>query len=85
MSDVGIAVGIDLGTTYSAVSIFQNDKLEIIQNKDGDNTMPSFVAFTEDGKLVGKEAKNQAAMNAKNTVFDAKRLIGRMFDDSIVK
>ena len=84
MSDVGIAVGIDLGTTYSVVSIFHDNEIKILLDEDGDNTIPSFVAFTEEEELVGKEAKNQTATNATNTVFDAKRLIGRMFADPIV-
>ena len=78
--------GIDLGTTYSLISIYQNNRSEIIPSADGDRTLPSFVAFTEDGvRLVGAAAKNQAAMNPKNTAYDVKRLIGRTFSDPCVQ
>jgi heat shock protein 1/8 len=80
-----VVAGLDLGTTYSVVSVWRNGRVEVIANDQGNRTTPSYVSFSDNERLVGDAAKNQAAMNPLNTIYDAKRLIGRKYTDATVQ
>jgi L1 cell adhesion molecule like protein len=80
-STTDLAVGIDLGTCYSAVAVYRNNAVEIIANSSGNRITPSIVAYTEEERLIGNSAANQISMNPTNTIYGAKRILGKRFDD----
>ena len=85
MDEEELALGIDLGTTFSCVAVFKNNKVEIIQNEIGENITPSVVSFTDEGVLVGEQTLNKLITNPKNTIYSIKRLIGRIYNDKGIK
>ena len=85
MSDQEVAIGIDLGTTYSCVAVFRNNTVEIIANSQGNRTTPSWVSFGESERLVGEAAKSASTSNPSNTIYDVKRLMGRKYSDAVVQ
>lgn len=85
VAEYGTVIGIDLGTTYSCVGVMQKGKVEILVNDQGNRITPSYVAYTDEERLVGDAAKQQAAANPSNTIFDVKRFIGRKFDEKEVQ
>jgi L1 cell adhesion molecule like protein len=80
-----IAIGIDLGTTYSYLAVFEHGKVQMIPNEEGNRMTPSYVTFTNTQRFVGEKAKNHAIIDPNNTIYDAKRLIGRQFDDKTIQ
>lgn len=78
-------IGIDLGTTYSCVAVWEGDGVKVITNEIGNRTTPSWIAFTDTERLVGDSAKSQATMNPENTLFDIKRIIGKKYSDDSVQ